>query len=264
MASLSINGAEIAFDDAGTGGPAFVFIHGFACDRTFWRPQFDDLSRDLRCIAIDLRGRGESSAKAPFHTTQQADDVAALIAKLGIGPAILVGHSLGGLTALLVNDRHPEAVLGTVLCDSPMRASGLGAAPFVARLREAGTIEPAGQLVESFWSESTSDAIKAQVRAVMMTCPAEVAAGMLDNDAVFSERSVELVKQADTKPFMCIWAEKPLGDPAWFRDICPFVRQEPVAGTGHFVQLEEPAITSALLRAFLDDVARDPRLAKPS
>jgi pimeloyl-ACP methyl ester carboxylesterase len=39
-----------------------------------------------------------------------------------------------------------------------------------------------------------------------------------------------------------------------------FIRQEPVADSGHFFQLEQPAITNALLRAFLDDVERDPRL----
>jgi len=40
-----------------------------------------------------------------------------------------------------------------------------------------------------------------------------------------------------------------------------YIRQEPIAGAGHFFQLERPAITNALLRAFLDDVQRDPRIA---
>jgi pimeloyl-ACP methyl ester carboxylesterase len=62
---------------------------------------------------------------------------------------------------------------------------------------------------------------------------------------------------------MAIWSEKPLGDPAWLRDVTMFVRQEPVAGAGHFFQLEQPAITNALLRAFLDDIARDPRVSSP-
>ena len=39
-----------------------------------------------------------------------------------------------------------------------------------------------------------------------------------------------------------------------------FVRQEPIAESGHFFQLEQPALTAALLRAFLDDVERDPRV----
>jgi pimeloyl-ACP methyl ester carboxylesterase len=59
---------------------------------------------------------------------------------------------------------------------------------------------------------------------------------------------------------MAIWASKPLGDPSHLRDITMFIRQEPVPGAGHFFQLEKPAITSALLRAFLDDVERDPRI----
>jgi pimeloyl-ACP methyl ester carboxylesterase len=58
---------------------------------------------------------------------------------------------------------------------------------------------------------------------------------------------------------MMIWAEKPLGDPGWIRENTNFVRQEPVAGTGHFVQIEQPEMTNALLRAFLDDVSNDPR-----
>ena len=60
---------------------------------------------------------------------------------------------------------------------------------------------------------------------------------------------------------MAIWAEKPLGDPAWLRDQAIFLRQEPVPGTGHFVQMEQPAVTNALLRAFVDDALRDPRVS---
>jgi pimeloyl-ACP methyl ester carboxylesterase len=97
----------------------------------------------------------------------------------------------------------------------------------------------------------------------MLACPPEVAAGMLDNAAVLAGRLPALLKAADRKPFMAIWAERPFGEPAWLRDQCPFVRQEPIAGAGHFFQLEKPAITSALLRAFLDDVERDPRVRRP-
>jgi pimeloyl-ACP methyl ester carboxylesterase len=59
---------------------------------------------------------------------------------------------------------------------------------------------------------------------------------------------------------MAIWAERPLGDPAWLRSVTRFARQEPLPGTGHFFQLEQPERTTALLRAFLDDVADDPRI----
>jgi pimeloyl-ACP methyl ester carboxylesterase len=82
---------------------------------------------------------------------------------------------------------------------------------------------------------------------------------MLEGFEDVAARFGELVRLADRKPFMAIWSGAPLGDPAWLRDSTMFVRQEPIPGAGHFFQLEQPAVTSALLRAFLDDIRHDPR-----
>lgn len=73
-------------------------------------------------------------------------------------------------------------------------------------------------------------------------------------------RAEGMLKLVDRKPFMVIWPEQPAGDPAWLRDITMFVRQEPVAGATSDPRSEQPSITNALLRAFLDDVKNDPRL----
>ncbi|MCL4242321.1 MAG: alpha/beta hydrolase [Dehalococcoidia bacterium] len=262
MAELTVNGATLSFDDTGTGGPAFVFVHGFACDRQAWAPQVADLGRDHRCINVDLRGRGTSAALPPFDVVTAADDVAALISELGLGPAVVVGHSLGGVVALVLNERHPDLVLGTVIGDSPVsRAMAETRGPGLPeRIREAGTMEPAARMVERFWAEDTPPDVRAYGE-VLMSCPPDVAAGMLDGFPEVAARFGELVRLADRKPFMAIWSGAPLGDPAWLRDQTMFVRQEPVPGTGHFFQLEQPAITNALLRAFLDDVANDPRVS---
>ncbi|MCC7363831.1 MAG: alpha/beta hydrolase [Dehalococcoidia bacterium] len=262
MAELTLNGARITFDDAGTGTPAIVFIHGWACDRRAWAPQFEDITRDHRAISVDLRGRGESEAVPPFDTTQAADDVAALIRELGLGPSVIVGHSLGGLVALLLNDRHPELVLGTVMGDSPLTgASGGGFAESVRRIREAGSMEPMrGYLEGTFFTESTPPEVRSFVLDMMLSCPADIGSGMLSNAELFTTRMGELLKKADEKPFMAIWAAKPLGNPERLRNTLMFVRQEPIAGAGHFFQLEQPAVTNALLRAFLDEVERDPRV----
>jgi pimeloyl-ACP methyl ester carboxylesterase len=260
METIAANGATFTVASAGDGDPPFVFIHGLACDHTAWQAQFDDLSRDHRCINVDLRGRGGSPATPPYHTTQQADDVAAIMRALNIGPAIIVGHSLGGITALLLNERHPELVLAIVAGDSPIRQKGLGAAGMVDALKAAGDLSLIQPLVESFWNEETTEDVKTYVRDMMLSCPPGVAAGMIEDAP--DERMTALVKLADQKPFMAIWGEKALGEPSWLREVAVFIRQEPVAGTGHFFQVEKPAVTNALLRAFLDDVARDPRLQR--
>jgi pimeloyl-ACP methyl ester carboxylesterase len=72
----------------------------------------------------------------------------------------------------------------------------------------------------------------------------------------------DLIRAADRKPFMAFWAEEPRGDPRWLREITTFLRQEPMAGAGHFFQLEQPEVTNALLRAFIDDIERDPRISR--
>jgi len=259
---VDINGVKLACEEAGEGGPPFLFVHGFACDRRVWAPQFRDLSRDHRCVSVDLRGRGESPAAFPCDIVTAADDLAALCSALNLGPAIVVGHSLGGLVALALNHRAPTAVLGLVTGDSPMgnppapgRNSRMGAA-----ISEAGSMEPARPLVESFFAPETPAAVQELVRDMMFGCPPDVAAGMLDNDALEGQWDA-MLREADQKPFMAIWADRPLGNPNRLREITVFLRQEPMAGAGHFFQLERPDVTTALLRAFLDDVARDPRIA---
>ncbi|MFN0145990.1 MAG: alpha/beta fold hydrolase, partial [Dehalococcoidia bacterium] len=207
--TVAIGPASLAVSDTGSGEPCFVFIHGLACDHTAWEPQVADLSRDHRCLNVDLRGRGGSSLTPPYDTTRQADDVAAVLTELGVGPAILVGHSLGGITALLVNERHPDLVLGIVLGDSPVRASMAGLAPMAAGLREANSTEPMRPLLERFWHADTPDELKRYVIEMMLSCPAEVAAGMIEG---VPSNMPELVKLADHKPFMAIWAERAIGD----------------------------------------------------
>jgi pimeloyl-ACP methyl ester carboxylesterase len=261
MAELTINGVMLAFDDEGAGRPAFVFIHGWASDRSVWSAQVAAFAADYRCIAVDLRGRGESQAVPPYGVGQALEDVAELIRTLNIAPVILVGHSLGGVVALAVNGRYPDLVRGTVTIDSPINAeTGAGSPRSVAMIREAGSMHAVENFIQTFEYDPPNRAIHDYIATVMLKCPADVGAGMLEDLHLVGADMKRLLREADRKPFMMIWGERPLGDPAWVRDNTMFVRQEPVTGTGHFVQVEQPAVTNALLRAFLDDVAHDPRV----
>jgi pimeloyl-ACP methyl ester carboxylesterase len=103
----------IAYETAGTRGPALVFIHGWSCRRDFWREQ-TALADAFRVIALDLAGHGASadaSARRDWSMTAFARDVEAVIAAAGFddGEVVLVGHSMGGAVgveaALLLGER---------------------------------------------------------------------------------------------------------------------------------------------------------------
>ena len=117
---LTGRGATYACDLPGPSAdsPTVVLLHGlFATGSLNWSPFFDGLTAHYRVIAVDHRGHGRGIVgEDEFSLEACADDVAALLAALDTGPAILVGYSMGGPIAQLVWRRHPGAVRGLVLC----------------------------------------------------------------------------------------------------------------------------------------------------
>lgn len=261
MAIVLPDGTSIAYTDRGAGEPPFVFVPSWACDATVWVAQVEALAPSHRCLAIDPRGRGDSAPVPPFGIRTWADDVAAVVrAKLETS-AIIAGHSLGAIVALLANHRNPALFCGVVVVDPPLNAAAEGRlAGLATAIREAGSMRDFDDYVESFFSESTPATARALVRDLMLGCPPDIAAGQLEDAGFLTEAIARLVGDADLKPFMAVWPEEPLGNPERLRDLTRFLRQEPVAGAGHFVMLDRPEVFTALLRDFVDEVLRDPRL----
>jgi pimeloyl-ACP methyl ester carboxylesterase len=89
----------LAYTDEG-GGPPLVFAHGMGSDRTRWWPITARLTDGFRCVAVDLPGHGGSSAEG-CDSLSAAGAVFDTVRALGLGPPIVVGHSLGANVALL-------------------------------------------------------------------------------------------------------------------------------------------------------------------
>jgi pimeloyl-ACP methyl ester carboxylesterase len=100
------------------GAPVVVAVHGITANAWSWSAVARHLDGEMSLVAIDLRGRGTShAAPPPFGIRSHADDVAAVIDRLGAAPAVLVGHSMGAHVALMTAERHPSAVGRVVLVD---------------------------------------------------------------------------------------------------------------------------------------------------
>lgn len=112
-----VGDVEIAFDDIGTGLPV-VFLHGFPLNRTMWDPQVGALVAECRCIPIDLRGFGDSTAVGPYSMDVYADDVAGVLDTLQIERAVIAGLSMGGYVAMAMWRRHRHRIRALVLADT--------------------------------------------------------------------------------------------------------------------------------------------------
>nr|WP_260407599.1 alpha/beta hydrolase [Planomonospora venezuelensis] len=95
-----------------------VAAHGITSSHMAWTLVGPELGRDHRFVAVDLRGRGGSrDLPAPYGMAAHADDLAAVIARYGGGPAVLAGHSMGGFVVAETARRHPHLVDRLVLVD---------------------------------------------------------------------------------------------------------------------------------------------------
>lgn len=103
-----------------TGGdkPTLVCLHGLMGSGACWTPLARSLERDHDVVMPDARGHGKSSAPAHGYTYfDLGNDVLGLIHGLGITAPVLLGHSMGGMTAAVVASQLGSAVRGVILAD---------------------------------------------------------------------------------------------------------------------------------------------------
>lgn len=99
------------------GAPTVLLVHGlFATADLNWSLAVPALADRFRVVAPDLRGHGRGLPTSRFDGEECADDLAAIVRELELGPVIVVGYSLGGLIAQLFARRYPHLVHGMVLC----------------------------------------------------------------------------------------------------------------------------------------------------
>ena len=113
-------GLNVEIDGPPDGTPV-VFLHGVSGSAsTFaWVPA--RLAPPQRTVRVDLRGHGRSDpAPGTYVIPRYGEDVVAVLRQVADRPAILVGHSLGAVTAWWVAQHHPELVAAAFLEDPPL------------------------------------------------------------------------------------------------------------------------------------------------
>ncbi len=114
--TIGTKGAELVVEEAGTDGPALVFLHYWGGSARTWDPVVACLPAHRRRVLVNQRGWGGSRARdGRYDLEALADDVAAVVENREIGRYVLVGHSMGGKVAQVLAGRRTCGLAGLVL-----------------------------------------------------------------------------------------------------------------------------------------------------
>jgi len=242
-----VRGVRLYTEVFGSGAPV-LFLHGglHNFDNSFG-PQREYFSSFRKVIGVDQRGHGHSPDNAqPFSYQDMAEDTAALIQLLGVGPVDVVGHSDGANVALLLARDHPQLVRRVVVSGANLR-SGLSEEETKQRSRQT--------------AQEVSDELPPVFRADYV----KIAPGGAAHWLVVVEKSKQLwmtpvvFPTADLKrltmPVLVIAGDRDftsLEDNAELFRGLPQAQLFIVPGTGHGTFTGRPELLNAAIRTFLE------------
>lgn len=290
----SFDGTELAVEAFGPeDAPACVLLHGMGLASEVWHYQVRDLVRDgrFRVVVYDARGHGRSALAAlpdgrvRFDAEALARDLFAVLHHLNARPAVLVGHSMGGMTLVGIlefAEEFPEEmgthVRGLVLVNTTFTAQ-LGmwreAGPRFASARNVLAkafdrfaadprrverlrmpINDLSMLLTRFgFGAEPSPAHVALTRRLLHRTPSVTLAAAMRGLADFE--NLDLLKRIDVPVLICA-GDRDILTPAWIAremaDRIPGAELVVFPGTGHMAMLERYRELNALLKRFLDKV----------
>ena len=168
---------DLAYDAAGQ-GPAVLLLHGHPFNRTMWQPQIGPLARHYRVIVPDLRGYGESPVTPGIVTMAElAADVSRVLDREEVGPAAIVGLSMGGLVlmelALAAPDRW-RALAFIATTARPVTDAERSDRQAKAKIAEEnGMLAVAADMLPRLFGPDPDPALVERIRSMMLaTSPA--------------------------------------------------------------------------------------------
>jgi pimeloyl-ACP methyl ester carboxylesterase len=112
-----VGGRRLSYLDFGGSGSPLLALHGHYNEALAFAPLAEALAPRWRVIALDQRGHGASDRAETYERDDYVCDVAAFHRHLSVGPAAVLGHSLGGVNAYQYANRHADRVTAPIVED---------------------------------------------------------------------------------------------------------------------------------------------------
>jgi pimeloyl-ACP methyl ester carboxylesterase len=258
---------ELHYESRGSGAPALVFVHGFACALGDWQAQVDHFAPTHRCVALDLPGHGASPRVSHCSMPELAGAVNAVRKQATRGPVVLVGHSLGVRVVIDAYLAWPQDVAGLVLVDGRFYdGDPQEIAPRIAALVDGpGFAGFARTSFTGMFTERSDPAVRERI--VERACGLDPAFGrelLIESILWDSTRGRDALRRiavpvlhlqsSDIDANRRMVSLQP-GMRTHFMEVVeslvPRATVRVVPGVGHFAALEAPAVVNAQIEAFL-------------
>ncbi|SMF77254.1 3-oxoadipate enol-lactonase [Tistlia consotensis] len=265
MRATLANGQALCFSDErlGDGGPqdapALVFTNSLGTDLRVWDPLLPCLPAGLRILRFDQRGHGLSDCPpGPYTIEALADDLEALLEARGVGRAVIVGLSVGGMIAQAFAARRPDKVAALVLCDT---AHKIGTAEMwqtrIDGLMKGGIVSLAEPILERWFCPAFRKERPAELaiwRNMLVRTPLE---GYVATCAAIRDADLTASAAGLTMPALCLaGAEDGATPPALVRELAgllPDARFAVIPAAGHLPSVEQPEALGSLIAEFLKE-----------
>ncbi|MGE0748249.1 MAG: alpha/beta fold hydrolase [Rhodospirillales bacterium] len=269
---------EICTFVSGGGAPPVIFLHGITGSAGVWEPIAARVAERYTAVAVDQRGHGRSGRPAGevYNAEDYAGDVAGLIDALGLGPAVLVGHSLGARNAMVAGALYPDRVRGVFAIDLT---------PFIPTSEWEALEQRVGGGDRTFGDEAEVRAYLADRYKLMppeaialrarygyanvkgRLAPLADPAAMMATCRGFRPDFVDAFRRLAVPTVLVRGADSPVVNrETWAkaRALRPDLRAVEVEGTDHYVSEEKPGLIADMVMEFVAELtATKAATAKP-
>jgi len=274
LQETTIHGHRVAYRLAGS-GPPIILIHGITSSSENWKTVGPMLARDYTVLAPDLVGHGQSAKpRGDYSMGAFASGIRDLTMALDIGPATVIGHSLGGGVAMQFSYQFPERAVRLALIDSGglggtvhglLRAATLPGSELVLPLLAGKRVLKAGQVAGRLLSQmgiqlGTDAAEMARGHASLTDAEARLAFVHTLRASIDPRgqrvQATDRLYLAEELPTLILWGARdriiPIGHGRRAHDMIPSSRLEVFESSGHFPHLDEPQRFAATLRDWIE------------
>jgi pimeloyl-ACP methyl ester carboxylesterase len=258
MPYANVNGQRLYYEDTGGAGPVIIVSHGLLLDGTMFAPQVAALGNKYRCIIWDERGHGKTAGETlePFSYYDSANDLAALLAFLGVSNAILAGVSQGAFLSMRCALVHPDRVRALILISAQTGTD------------DPTTLQGYSQLLHAWIANNLPEEVAATIEQLLFGPGWQGAAAWKEKwrkltapnlracfDALASRDDIGDKVSAIRVPTLIVHGEAdvpiPLAKAKAMQSSIPDAELA-VAEGGHSVSMTNPAPVNAAIEAFLE------------